>query len=148
MNIVPCKCGAPINKIVFDCKNDQSDFGKYRRLTCMSCGQTVVQRGVVPGSDYCSLQDDWNAANAVVYVPKQVSEHETCKTCRFWLKNDNMQESGWCRRFPPTVINGISGFDHDYSIKDDTHAVYSERICEFPSIGSSRWCGEWKQVKA
>ena len=137
MNLVNCKCGANQNKIVFDCKNDPSDFGEYRRLTYMSCGQTVVRRGVVPGSDSHSLQDDWNAANAVADAPKAVSVPETCATCRFF----------YCKMET----------ENEYSINEAGNKVtkiltraFSE--CRFFPKEEFKfpdgWCGQWKEVKA
>ena len=126
MNLVNCKCGANQNKIVFDCKNDPSEFGEYRRLTCMSCGQTVVRRGVVPGSDSHSLQDDWNTANSVTDAPKLVSEIETCATCRFWLED-----------YPSINEEG-------FTIHNDICRAHPKYECRY----SEEWCGEWKGVKA
>lgn len=58
---------------------------------------------------------------------------ECCLSCRFYL-----MDSGICRRYPPTVVGGVS--DKKTLKGADCHIEWSHA---FPKMHPQGWCGEW-----
>lgn len=48
-----------------------------------------------------------------------------CTTCRWWYRLDD--ESGECRRHPPTVV-----------------PIFAEAMSCWPITHDDEWCGEWQ----
>ena len=121
MKLLPCKCGAPLNKIVVNTIDCAVDFGKKRVIVCTVCGKKV-EGWITPYAGEDTAESKWYLANAVqdVVVPPTPQEPESCATCKFWMDFSNLPDGGACRRFPETVIDKQS----------------------------SCWCGEWKAVKS
>ena len=54
---------------------------------------------------------------------------DQCSGCRFFQKRERW-ESGYCRRYPPTVMSGGEGDDYERN----------------PMVKSDDWCGEFQAV--
>lgn len=71
------------------------------------------------------------------------NKQRVCKTCLYWdhptreVGGYQAGEIGWCRRFPPVIVNPEK---EDRSRIDDTY----DRM-EWPVTFHADWCGEWKE---
>ena len=65
-----------------------------------------------------------------------MSDHWTCKDCRWWEDLGEDTAAGICRRRPPMAM----AFQHpDPDSFDDLETGF------WPTTGSSSWCGEFKE---
>jgi hypothetical protein len=59
---------------------------------------------------------------------KDVTDPETCASCRFFLCEEPKEDAGYCRRNPPAWVG------------DEHSGGYT-----FPVLVSTDWCGEYKR---
>ena len=79
-----------------------------------------------------------------------------CDTCCYWVKNDNSEEEGLCKRYAPSPK--VHGFDWALNqmvallarkfITSDEADVndfddHNERYVLWPETVDEDWCGEW-----
>ena len=57
---------------------------------------------------------------------------ERCSNCRFWESDEELDNSGICRRYPPSIPNS-EPFDSDFT----DYPVW-------PRTMDDEWCGEHK----
>jgi hypothetical protein len=62
-------------------------------------------------------------------------EEATCENCVFYLKLQNEEESGLCRRHPPQVV--CYSWDDMGTLRNATDHYQ-------PLVQPGDWCGEWK----
>ena len=148
MTILPCRCGAPANKIVVDTIESTMSFAKKRTIMCTACGN-AVNGWVVPENGEATAEEKWNDKNSVadVVTSAPAQAPETCATCRFWMEDittmrvPNRGKYGACHRYPMNVQyiprNTEDGIEYD-----------SQRIQSWPDMPENDWCGEYKAVKS
>jgi hypothetical protein len=69
-------------------------------------------------------------------------EKEQCKTCKFFIILEQGAKSGWCRRYPPTVVvNNAQNYNREDGSWD---GIYSYAETAYPEVDNDDWCGEFK----
>ncbi len=74
-------------------------------------------------------------------------DEKTCKTCIYFMVNPEAQktsweaaamgQTGWCRRYPPSVLWIDSPNTPDPNMRPDVHSF-------MPAVHAEMWCGEYK----
>ena len=55
---------------------------------------------------------------------------DQCKDCRFFYDRGMGDHSGYCRRYPPAVMERLEG----------------KEFWRWPIVSVADWCGEWEQA--
>lgn len=57
--------------------------------------------------------------------------NKTCETCAFFVLREWTEKSGFCRRFPPTILINVH--------------LPKNFISTFSDCLTTDWCGEWRK---
>lgn len=61
---------------------------------------------------------------------------QECKNCCYFLRDDDEDHRGWCRRYPPTVLE-ITNYNGEQKIKSVTPIVDEMDVCGEFKCGES-----------
>ena len=88
---------------------------------------------------------------------------ERCFTCRFWLAQpefgehaDGSESFGWCRRYPPTVLDHMARMtipplgnrEDNYDPEDVATVARVHNATISPATYGIGWCGEYRGARS